>query len=127
MIEAFALLLLCQLAGEILSHGLGLPMPGPVIGLILLFAGLIIAQRFGKVAAATVGDTPLGRATAGLLQYLSVLFVPAGVGVIDHLHLLKTYGLVLFLALFVSTALALAVTALTFTAVKRWQSARRLS
>jgi holin-like protein len=48
MIEAFALLLLCQLAGEILSLGLGLPMPGPVIGLLLLFAGLIVAQTFGR-------------------------------------------------------------------------------
>ncbi len=127
MIEAFALLLLCQLAGEILSHGLGLPMPGPVIGLLLLFAGLIVAQNLGKVTAASITDTPLGRAAGGLLQYLSVLFVPAGVGVIDHLHLLETYGLVLFLALFVSTALALAVTALTFTVIKRWQSARPAS
>jgi holin-like protein len=123
MIEAFALLLLCQLAGEILSHGLGLPMPGPVIGLLILFAGLVITQNFGKVTAGSINDTALGRATGGLLQHLSVLFVPAGVGVIDHLHLLQTFGPVLFLALLVSTALALAVTALTFTAVKRWQAA----
>jgi holin-like protein len=123
MIEAFALLLLCQLAGEILSHGLGLPMPGPVIGLLILFAGLVITQNFGKVTAGSINDTALGRATGGLLQHLSVLFVPAGVGVIDHLHLLQTFGPVLFLALVVSTALALAVTALTFTAVKRWQAA----
>ncbi|MGE4250136.1 MAG: CidA/LrgA family protein [Parvibaculaceae bacterium] len=124
MIEAFALLLLCQLAGEILSHGLGLPMPGPVIGLLILFAGLVIAQNFGKVDAVSVNDTALGRATGGLLQHLSVLFVPAGVGVIDHLNLLQTYGPILFLAIFVSTALSLAVTALTFSAVKHWQSAR---
>ncbi|MGE0004186.1 MAG: CidA/LrgA family protein [Parvibaculaceae bacterium] len=124
MIEAFAILLLCQLAGEILSHGFGLPMPGPVIGLLILFAGLLVAQSFGKADTASVDGTALGRATGGLLQHLSILFVPAGVGVIDHLHLLRTYGPVLLLALFVSTALALAVTALTFTAVRRWQSAR---
>jgi holin-like protein len=127
MIEAFALLLLCQLTGEILSRGLGLPMPGPVIGLLILFAGLVIAQNFRKVTAATINDTNLGRTTQGLLQHLSVLFVPAGVGVIDHLHLLQSYGPVLFLALFVSTALSLAVTALVFTAVKNWQAARRTS
>ena len=125
MIEAFALLLLCQLTGEILSRGLGLPMPGPVIGLLILFAGLVIAQNFRKATAATINDTNLGRTTQGLLQHLSVLFVPAGVGVIDHLHLLQSYGPVLFLALFVSTALSLAVTALVFTAVKNWQAARR--
>jgi len=127
MIEALALLLLCQLTGEILSHGLGLPMPGPVIGLLILCALLIAAQNFGKVAASSITDTPLGRATGGLLQHLSVLFVPAGVGVIDHLHLLKTYGPVLILALFISTVLSLAVTGLTFTAVKGWQSARKTS
>jgi holin-like protein len=127
MIEAFALLLSCQLAGEILSHGLGLPMPGPVVGLLILFAGLVIAQNFGSVTAASITDTALGRTTQGLLQHLSILFVPAGVGVIDHLGLLESYGPVLFLALFVSTALSLAVTALVFVWVKDRQSARKTS
>lgn len=124
MIEAFALLLLCQLAGEILSRGFGLPMPGPVVGLLLLFAGLLIARKFTSLSATSINDTELGRTTGGLLQHLSVLFVPAGVGVIDHLGLLNSYGPILFLALLVSTALSLAVTALVFTWVKRWQSAR---
>jgi putative effector of murein hydrolase LrgA (UPF0299 family) len=127
MIEAFALLLLCQLAGEILSHGFGLPMPGPVIGLLILFAGLLAAQNFGAVKTASINDTMLGRATGGLLQHLSLLFVPAGVGVIDHLSLLHSYGPVLFLALLVSTALSLAITALVFTGVKSWQSGRKAS
>ena len=51
MIEVLALLDLCRPAGEILSHGLGLPMPGPVIGLLLVFAGLIVAQNPGKLTA----------------------------------------------------------------------------
>lgn len=123
MIEAFALLLLCQLAGEILSHGFGLPMPGPVVGLLLLFAGLLVTQSYGAISTARIADTALGRATGGLLQHLSLLFVPAGVGVIDHLGLIDAYGLVLFLALLVSTALSLAVTALVFTWVKRRQAA----
>lgn len=127
MIEAFALLLLCQLAGEILSRGFGLPMPGPVVGLLLLFAGLCIAQRLTSLTAGTISDTALGRATGGLLQHLSLLFVPAGVGVIDHLGLINSYGPILFLALLISTALSLAVTALVFTWVKNWQAARTTS
>jgi holin-like protein len=127
MIEAFALLLLCQLAGEILSHGFGLPMPGPVVGLLLLFAGLFVAQRFIALSPQTINDTALGRTTGGLLQHLSLLFVPAGVGVIDHLGLLNSYGPVLFLALLVSTALSLAVTALVFTWVKNRQTGRTAS
>lgn len=124
MTEAFALLLACQLAGEILSHGFGLPMPGPVVGLLLLFAGLFVAQKFIPLSPQTVNDTALGRTTGGLLQHLSVLFVPAGVGVIDNLGLINSYGPVLFLALLVSTALSLAVTALVFTWVKRLQTGR---
>ena len=127
MIEAFALLLLCQLAGEVLSHGFGLPMPGPVIGLLILFAGLFVAQNFGSITSISVNDTALGRGASGLLQHLSLLFVPAGVGVIDHLGLLSRYGPVLFLALLVSTALSLAVTALVFTGIKSWQSSRTAS
>jgi putative effector of murein hydrolase LrgA (UPF0299 family) len=123
MIEAFALLLVCQLAGEVLSHGFGLPMPGPVIGLLILFAGLFVAQNFGSITSASVNDTTLGRGASGLLQHLSVLFVPAGVGVIDHLGLLSSYGPVLFLALLVSTTLSLAVTA----GIKSWQSGRNAS
>lgn len=127
MIEAFALLLLCQLAGEILSHGFALPMPGPVVGLLLLFGGLLVTRKFTVFSAATINETALGRATGGLLQHLSLLFVPAGVGVIDHLGLINSYGPILFLALLVSTALSLAVTALVFTWVKRWQAARTAS
>jgi putative effector of murein hydrolase LrgA (UPF0299 family) len=127
MVEAFALLLLCQLAGEVLSHGFGLPMPGPVIGLLILFAGLVVAQNFGSITSPSVNDSTLGRGASGLLQHLSLLFVPAGVGVIDHLGLLSSYGPVLFLALLVSTALSLGVTALVFTGIKSWQSGRNAS
>lgn len=93
----------------------------------MLFAGLLVAQNFGSVTTASINDTMLGRATGGLLQHLSLLFVPAGVGVIDHLSLLNSYGPVLFLALLVSTALSLAITALVFTGVKSWQSGPRAS
>lgn len=119
MVQAIAILLASQLAGEILSYGLGLPMPGPVIGLLLLFAALGIWQLLGKVTPATVGETPLGTTSGALLQHLSILFVPAGVGAIDHLGLLRDYGVAIFIALFVSTALSLAITALVFVAVKR--------
>src|SRR6478735_8069929 len=109
MVQAIAILLASQLAGETLSYGLGLPMPGPVIGLLLLFAALGIWQLLGKVTPATVSDTPLGTTSGALLQHLSILFVPAGVGAIDHLGLLRDYGVAIFIALFVSTALSLAI------------------
>ena len=109
MIEALTFLLLAQLAGEAFVRGLGLPIPGPVIGLVLL--ALILAMR---------GTPPPLRHTAlGLLRNLSLLFVPAGVGVINQAHVLADYWLALSVALVVSTMATLAVTALTFRFVQK--------
>ena len=36
MLAAFATLLVCQLAGEILVHAVALPIPGSVVGMLLL-------------------------------------------------------------------------------------------
>ena len=99
MVHAIAILLASQLAGETLSYGLNLPMPGPVIGLLLLFAGLCIWQFIVNGTPGTIGDTPLGTTSATLLQHLSILFVPAGVGAIDHLGLLRDYGIAIFAGL----------------------------
>jgi holin-like protein len=124
VIQAIAILLLCQLAGETLARGLNIPMPGPVIGLVLLLAGLAIAALRGAASPHTVADTDLGRTTGALLQNLSILFVPAGVGVIDHLDLLSRYGVALAVSLVVSTVLTLMVTALVFVGIKRVLVAR---
>lgn len=92
---------LCQLFGEALVAVLDLPVPGPVIGMALLFVGLLIKggipEGLGKV-----GDT--------LLSHLSLLFIPAGVGVIAQIDLLKREILPLSVSLVVSTFVAIAVT-----------------
>src|SRR3954447_16669183 len=84
MLQAFALLLLSQLSGEGITRGLGLPVPGPVIGLVLMAIGLLIAQRVDFVRTETIEETALGRTATGLLGHLSLLFVPAGVGIVQH-------------------------------------------
>ncbi|MGE0231615.1 MAG: CidA/LrgA family protein [Flavobacteriaceae bacterium] len=101
MIFYLAAILACQLAGELLVAALALPLPGPVVGMAILFAVLIVK-----------GSLPPSLAVAGgmLLDHLSLLFVPAGVGVIAHLALLQRDGLALAAALIVSTLLAIAVT-----------------
>jgi putative effector of murein hydrolase LrgA (UPF0299 family) len=43
VVHAFALLLVFQLIGEATVQGLGLPVPGPLLGMLLLFAGLCCA------------------------------------------------------------------------------------
>lgn len=117
MIQGFVVLLSCQLAGEVASRGLGLPVPGPVLGLVVLFVGL----RWYARRRPTESEPPegLARVSDGLLQNLALLFVPAGAGVVQHLGPLREHGAALAVALVGSTVLTLAVTAFAFTAVAR--------
>jgi putative effector of murein hydrolase LrgA (UPF0299 family) len=121
MIIAILILLGCQLAGEIAARGLGLPVPGPVIGMALLFLGLQARARL-RPDAASVETIPLGAVAAFLLANLSLLFVPAGTGIVAQLDTLARHGVGLLVALVVSTALTLAVTALVFARVAAWTS-----
>ena len=102
-------LLVFQSAGEALALATGAPVPGPVVGLALLLVALRL--RDGRDTAA---DAPLGVAADGLAKHLSLLFVPAGVGVMLHAARLADEGAALAVALVASTVLALAATGLTF-------------
>jgi holin-like protein len=125
MIRALALLLLCQLAGEAVSRGAGLPVPGPVLGLLILFAGLQFSASRQRLSGETIGQTEIGRTADGLLQALALLFVPAGAGVVQHLGLLGEHGLSLVIALIGSTVITLLVTTFVFQAVRRWLESDR--
>lgn len=106
-LRGLALLLLLQALGEALARGFSLPLPGPVIGLVLLLAALRLQSL----------HTPVAAAADVLLSNLSLLFVPVGVGVITHLALLSQYGLRLLLAIVLSTWVGMAVTALVLRAL----------
>jgi holin-like protein len=104
------LLLVCQLIGETLTRLLALELPGPVIGMVILFTGLVVH-----------GGVPDGlRTTAsGFLNNLSLLFVPAGVGVVTHLSLVADAWLAITSALAVSAVVTIAVTALVMVWLSR--------
>lgn len=110
MLHAIAILFTCQLAGQVVVTGLGLALPGPVLGMALL-AGLMLAfpALYGVVRGLA----------EGLLAHLSLLFVPAGVGVVAHLHLLGEHGVALLLALVASTLVGLVTSVLVFAGVLR--------
>jgi hypothetical protein len=76
MIFSLTVILLCQLVGEVLVRGTGLPVPGPVLGMALLLAILFVRDRLRAVAAEV--DGVLEATGKGLLAHLSLLFVPAG-------------------------------------------------
>lgn len=105
-LRGLAVLLLLQAAGEALGHALALPFPGPVIGLALLLPALQWPPLREPVQA--VAEL--------LLEHLSLLFVPVGVGVVTHLALLSRYGLQLVVVIVVSTWIGMAVTALVLRA-----------
>lgn len=119
MIAALTLLLSCQLVGEILARLIALPVPGPVLGLALLFLMLQIRTRL-RPQAASVDTLPLGAVAGVLLAHLSLLFVPAGAGIVRHAGTVLAHGPSLLAALVLSTALTLLVTAFVFVKVAGW-------
>ncbi|MDI1272156.1 CidA/LrgA family protein [Polaromonas sp.] len=102
-LRGLAWLLLLQSIGELLSRGLSLPFPGPVIGMMLL----LVALRWPLVRE------PVAACADFLLTHLSLLFVPVGVGVMTHLSLVSQYGGRMLLVIVLSTLIGLAVTVLT--------------
>ena len=102
MIRGLIILLGFQGAGEIVSRLLFLPIPGPVIGLVLLLT--VLVQR-GKV------DAPIHTVASALTKHLGLLFVPAAVGVVMFWPQLKTHFWAVSIALIVSVTATIAVSA----------------
>lgn len=110
MLPTFGLLLGCQLVGEVAVHGLGVSIPGPVVGLALLIIALRIRPKLCDTLRPTVGV---------ILANLSFMFVPAGVGVIGNLDVLSKDWFALLVILTLSTLLAMLATVGTFIGVRR--------
>ena len=102
-IKSLFILLLFQLAGEALRAITHTEVPGPVIGMILLAAFYILRRREPSPA--------LQHAADGLLGWLGLLFVPAGVGIVANLALLRSAWLPISVALIGSTFITLVTTA----------------
>lgn len=119
MIASLSLILLCQLAGEAFVRWLGLPMPGPVVGLILLLLLLLARDRYAALAHGPLHGGGVENASFGLLANLSLLFVPAGVGVIQKLDLIVDHGVAFLGVLVISVLITLFVTVVTFVAAGR--------
>lgn len=101
MINGLLWLLGFQLVGEVLVRSTGLDVPGPVVGMVLLF--VVLQVRRPPVTA------NLFRASDGLLKHLQLLFIPAGVGVVTLLGTVADHPLPLVGALLVSWAAGLLV------------------
>lgn len=101
MLRGWAVLLVFQLFGEVAARLLRLPVPGPVVGMVLLLTALALRMP---------ADESVRAVSSGLLSHLSLLFVPAGVGIMLHAPRLSTEWPAIVAALIVSTLATIAVT-----------------
>jgi len=98
VLQGLTLVFICQLAGEALVRLLGVPFPGPVAGMVILLLLLVVAGG---------PSDSVRRAGTGLLTYLPLFFVPAGVGLITHGARLRTDWFPILLAIVGSTLLTM--------------------
>lgn len=109
-LNGVTLLLIYQLIGEFSVLLLRIPVPGPVLGMILLFLTLMLRKGSGE---------SLDSASSALLSHLSLLFVPAGVGMMVHFDRIANEWLPISVAVVLSTVLTMAVTAAAMLASRR--------
>lgn len=110
MLSAISLILAFQVIGELISRFTGIPVPGPVIGMMLMLFAFFLKDDLIDRIRPTAG---------GLLSNLSLLFVPAGVGIIQYGDLFIEEGLDIAAVLVLSTLIAMLVTAYTIIFVEK--------
>lgn len=111
MIAGLTWLVAFQLLGELVVRVADLPVPGPVAGMLLLFLFLRI-RRYDDTGS-------IVRAGSALLRHLQLFFVPAGVGVVGYLVVLRDDALPIGVALLGSWLVGLAVVAWTAVGLER--------
>ena len=110
MLNSIFVILFFQLVGEFIQKFLELSVPGPVIGLFLLLIILLMSKKnYYKIPVNF--QINLINSAENLLNYLPLLFIPVGVGVVMHLSLLEDNLVPVMLVIIIGTLLTLAVTA----------------
>ena len=117
MLYAIFFIFLLQLVGEFLQKYFVLAIPGPVIGLLLMLVALLL-QRGSRDSDSDFGHKVIN-ASNHLLQYLSLLFVPIGVGVVMHLQLLESQLVKVLGVIIIGTLLTIIVTAALFQILRK--------
>lgn len=102
---AFLVLVLCNWAGGRVAALLHLPVPGTVIGILILLG---VFAFLGRV------PQPLRRMAEFLLRHLNLFYIPAGVGVMAYAALVRQDLLPIVVALTGGTFIALIAGALAF-------------
>ncbi|WP_438349851.1 CidA/LrgA family holin-like protein [Paenibacillus sp. FA6] len=96
------LLYLFYMAGDYIQKLLHLPIPGSIVGLLLLF-GLLLCK--------VVPVTWIESGSNTILSYLPLFFIPATAGIVNHMNIFNGRGLLLILVLIVSSVLTIGAAA----------------
>lgn len=111
LLRQLGIILGIALLGEIISKLLNLPIPGNVLGMVILL--IFLSLKIVKIEM-------IEELSNFLLGYLAFFFIPAAVGLIANLDLLKEQGIAILTICVISTIVAIVVTGLTIQFVKRW-------
>ena len=114
MITGLLILVVCQLLGEVVVTALGLPIPGAVLGMAILFVALQLRRPDENSSVTRAGDA--------VLNHLQLLFIPAGVGVVPHLPALADAGIPVLAGLVLPWLVVIVVTAGAGVGARRLQS-----
>ena len=116
MLKSIFIIFLFQLIGESIQKYFELTIPGPVIGLILLLISFILLKNSKNIFVNKAKNEIISTATH-ISNYLSLLFVPIGVGVVMHLSYLEKNYIEVLGVIFFSTILTIGFTALVMEAI----------
>ena len=118
MLRSIFVIFFVQLLGEFIKKFFEMRIPGPVIGLILLLVTLIFLKKFKKTAIVNLKADVVNTSNY-ILSYLSLLFVPIGVGVVMHLSYLENNLFRVLIIVFISTILTIGGTAFLMEKINR--------
>ena len=117
MVRGLLVLLVCQLVGEFLVTALGVPVPGAVVGMVILLLALRVRRPSSKSSVVQTADS--------LLNHLQLLFIPAGAGVVAYLPLITDAWLPILGGLVLGWLAALLITAVAGVASLRVDGLRQ--
>lgn len=101
MLSGLTLILLCQLLGETIVYLTKMPIPGAVVGMVILLCWLVVRRNIA---------TGLETVSGYLHRYLALLFVPAGVGIINNLDFIRQFWAPFTASIVAGTIVTIAVT-----------------
>ena len=120
MLKSIFIIFLYQLIGESVQKYFELTIPGPVIGLIFLLVSLILLRQT-KSAYIKKTKEEISHTSNYITSYLSLLFVPIGVGVVMHLTYLEQNYIQVLAVIFISTILTIGFTAVLMEKINNYQ------